>query len=131
MTHSATLKYLRWWRAGGYALILLVIYLSLTRRPPDLDIDNGDKLGHFLAYGSLMFWFAQLALERLPRLRWALAFVAMGITLEFVQGMTSYRSFDVIDMLANSVGVGLGWLLALPWRVPLFLRIETLLARPR
>src|SRR5262249_19589579 len=74
------------WRAGGYALIVLVIILSLVPQGPQIDIKEGDKLGHFLAYGSLMFWFAQLAGGNSGRLRWAIAFVCMGIALEFVQG---------------------------------------------
>ena len=29
----------------------------------------------------------------------------MGIALEFLQGMTGYRTFDVLDMAANAAGV--------------------------
>jgi hypothetical protein len=28
--------------------------------PPTLNFEQSDKLGHFLAYGGLMFWFCQL-----------------------------------------------------------------------
>jgi glycopeptide antibiotics resistance protein len=34
----------------------------------------------------------------------------MGIALEFLQGMTDTRSFEVLDMVANAVGVALGWI---------------------
>jgi glycopeptide antibiotics resistance protein len=39
------------------------------------------------------------------RLAYAAGFVAMGIAIEFLQGMTSYRTFDVLDMAANAAGV--------------------------
>jgi len=31
--------------------------------------------------------------------------------MEFLQGLTDYRSFEVADMIANAVGSGLGWCL--------------------
>ena len=37
----------------------------------------------------------------------------MGIGLEFVQGALGYRTFDLFDMLANSLGVLIGWAVAL------------------
>jgi glycopeptide antibiotics resistance protein len=37
----------------------------------------------------------------------------MGIGLEFIQGMLGYRTYEVFDMLANTIGVLLGWAAAL------------------
>ena len=48
-------------------------------------------------------------------------FVAMGIGLEFLQGLTDYRTFEVADMMADAAGVSLGWLAAPP-RLPEMLR---------
>ena len=93
-------------------MVAAVVWLSLTPSPPKLDFSQSDKLGHFVAYGALMLWFAQLYVGR-ARLLCAAGFVAMGIALEFVQGALGYRSFDVFDMYANSLGVLLGWAVAL------------------
>ena len=120
---------MRWWKAGGYLLILTVIVLSLVPHGPEIDIEQGDKLGHFMAYGSLMFWFSQLEVSR-KRLLWALAFVAMGIGLELLQSLTTYRSYDPMDMAANTAGVILGGLLALTCG-NLFHRIERALLKVR
>jgi VanZ family protein len=92
--------------AAGWAWAGAIVWLSLTPAPPDVGIDQGDKLGHFVAYGWLMFWFAQLYARRLP---WAAGFVALGIALEFLQGALGYRTFDALDMVANTLGVLLGW----------------------
>ena len=104
----------RVWRAIGIALIAAVIWLSLTPHPVEIPVEQGDKLGHFAAYGTLMFWFAQLDARQRKRLAYAAGFVALGMGLEFVQGLTDYRTFEVADMVANAIGVLLGWVGAPP-----------------
>lgn len=83
--------------------------MSLTPQPPTIDVEQGDKLGHFAAYGLLMLLFCEI--YELPRTRlvYAAGFIAMGVALEYLQGMTGYRTFDVFDMVANGIGVALGW----------------------
>jgi VanZ family protein len=70
-----------------------------------VDLEQGDKLGHFAAYGVLMFVFCLIYDKRVSRLACATGFIAMGIALEFIQEMTGYRTFDLLDMLANAAGV--------------------------
>ena len=77
--------------------------------PPKVDLEQGDKLGHFAAYGLLMFLFCMAYVSTGTRATCATGFILMGIALEFLQGMTGYRTFDVFDMIANAVGVALGW----------------------
>jgi VanZ family protein len=93
-------------------MVAAVVWLSLTPAPPKLDFEQGDKLGHFLGYGALMFWFSQLYREW-ARFLYGVGFVAMGIGLEFAQGRLGYRTYEVFDMYANSLGVLLGWAVAL------------------
>jgi len=104
----------RLWVVLGWSLVLLVVYLSLAPAPIELDIEQGDKFSHVLAYLGLMSWFANLYENFLQRVGFALGFVLLGIGLEFVQGLIGYRSFEVADMGANAVGVALGWFLATP-----------------
>jgi VanZ family protein len=89
--------------------VAAIFWLSLTPRPPTIDIEQGDKLGHFGAYGLLMLLFCQVYDQRRTRLAYASGFIAMGIAIEFLQRMTGYRTFDVLDMAANATGVILGW----------------------
>jgi VanZ family protein len=86
------------------------VVLSLIPVEVDLGEDR-DKLAHFVAYGSLSFWFGMIFVGRGPQLVIAVAFAALGVALEFLQGLTGYRSFEVADMVANAVGAGLGWCL--------------------
>jgi len=89
-------------------MVAAVVVLSLI--PIDMDLgENRDKLAHFFAYGCLAFWFGMLFEGRGRQLGVALAFAAMGVVLEFLQGMTDYRTFEIADMIANAVGAALGW----------------------
>jgi VanZ family protein len=77
-------------------------------QPPQISVEQGDKLGHFAAYGLLMSVFCLSYDQWRTRLGYAAGFIAMGIALEFLQGLTDYRTFDPLDMLANAAGVLLG-----------------------
>jgi len=93
-------------------MVVAVVVLSLI--PLEVDLSEGrDKVAHFIAYGSMTFWFALLFPGWLRQVAIVIAFVAMGVAIEYLQRMTGYRTFDVADMAANSIGVALGWALAL------------------
>ena len=103
--------------AIGWGGAAAIVWLSLTPAPPKLDFEHGGKLGHFLAYGVLMFWFCLLYLKTRVRILYAAGFIAMGIGLEFIQGWLVYRTYDPLDMLANTIGVALGWMASLVIRI--------------
>jgi VanZ family protein len=102
--------------AAGWALAATIVWLSLTPSPPTIDIEQGDKLGHFLAYGSLMLWFCLLYPRRGTRIAYGLAWIGMGVGLEFIQGWLGYRTYEVYDMYANATGVMIGW--AISFAIP-------------
>lgn len=109
------LKFRFIWLAIGYALVTLVVYLSLTSQPPEIEsgLPFQDKFFHALAYFTLMAWFAQIYHDRFQRNMIALVFVLMGVALEYVQSLDPARMFEVADMIANTVGVALGFYLSL------------------
>ena len=101
------------WLRWGYGWVALAILASLVP-PPDLSLfkfDLMDKLLHCLVYVFLMLWFTQMYVREAF---WILAlyFIGMGICLEFLQSLTSYRNMEIADMAANTGGVVLGWALA-------------------
>jgi VanZ family protein len=110
-----------WWLVCGWALVLFIVYLSLTPEPVQLTIEQGDKYGHVFAYATVMSWFANVYEKRAQRLQCALGFVALAVALEFAQRWTGYRSFELADMAAGTVGVCAGWALSWP-RIPNYLR---------
>lgn len=102
------------WRAVGYALVVLIIYLSLTPDAITLPEDSGGLASHTLAYATVMAWFGQIELSSPERIRRGMMLAALAIGLEFIQGLTPYRYFDIRDMVAGVLGVGFGWLLSPP-----------------
>ncbi|WP_455211694.1 VanZ family protein [Kaarinaea lacus] len=115
MSFSHSYKTLHWfplWLFLGISLVVAVIYLSLTAKPPMVvSFAFSDKIAHFLAYAVLMGWFGQIFSGRLPLVLFAFGFALMGISLEYVQGMGHHRHFEYADMIANTIGVVLGLLL--------------------
>jgi VanZ family protein len=93
---------------------LLCVVLSLITPPTiSIDISNSDKVGHFLAYGTLSAWAVMLFNQR--RAWWfsALGLICLGIAMEFAQGyLTTTRMMDWHDALANTIGVALGYCLS-------------------
>lgn len=106
-------RYKQLWLAAGYGLVLLVVYLSVTSQPPEIDLGFKfqDKLFHALAYFSLMFWFAQIYHVKKQRLLFALFFIALGVAMEGVQSLDPERYAEFDDIVANTFGVALGILL--------------------
>lgn len=94
-----------WWPLG-WLMVAVILFLSLMPSPPTVDVS--DKWQHAFAYALLMSWFAQLVMRR-----WlaAIYLVVMGVGVEFVQGWSGLRYYEEMDMLANSVGVLIGWLM--------------------
>ena len=94
-------------------MVGVVVYLSLMPAPPQLAMTYGDKLQHVAAYSAMAYWFAMLEIANVNKRRVAMfALILLGILLEFLQGLTAHRTFDVGDMLANTLGVLIGGLIA-------------------
>jgi len=90
-----------------------VAILSLGALPKlniGLDLKSSDKYLHFIAYFTLcLLWFFALR-DRLHRYVFRvlvpLGLILYGIILEGLQGgLTTYRTADIYDALANTAGV--------------------------
>ena len=107
----------------GWALCII---LSLTPSVPiPAGVPEGDKIGHMLAYGVLSAWAVMIFRSRKEWLRSAVALLALGIAIEFAQGaLTTYRTADPYDALADLCGILLGLCLALTPASAWLLKLE-------
>ena len=114
------------WLAIGYALVVLVVFLSLTSDPVDMGMSfpYEDKVYHALAYFVLMAWFAQIYHDQFQRIMIAVIFIFMGVMLEYFQSFDPNRMAEFGDMLANSAGVALGFIVALTGAKNILVKIE-------
>lgn len=107
--------------ALGVAVLatLGIAALSLGTLPKlnlGFEVKSGDKYLHFASYLilSLLWYFAlkKRLRSRFFQLLVPAALIIYGIILEGLQsGLTTYRTGDVYDALANSAGVVVGLLL--------------------
>jgi VanZ family protein len=119
------LRWLPLWRGIGWILVAIIVVLSLMPAPPTAP--GGDKLHHFIAYFGLMFLFSQWHSGRQLKVL-ALAFVLMGCIIEIVQPFTG-RYFSWLDIVANTTGVLVAWLLAMGSGGKMLYWFETALMR--
>lgn len=89
-----------------------ITYLSLS---PTVGLPAGnDKVGHFIAYATLMFNLGLITLKNRTHLWYAVLFsVAYGALMEGLQGLVPGRMMSAYDMLANTLGVSIGLVLTL------------------
>lgn len=113
----AMIRYL--WPAFAWAIITLVLTLMPGKDLPDVHFFQVDKVAHFFIFGVLMI-LTSWGLKKTtgmhgapvhPLLTAALLSIGFGILIEFLQRFVPGRSFSIADMLANSIGVGLGYLI--------------------
>lgn len=128
-TAYPALRFRRLWLTIGYGLIALVIYTSVTSDP--IEIETGlpyqDKLFHMCAYLTLTAWFVQIFHTRRHLNRWAIAFICLGLSMEYVQSFEPARYAEFADILANTIGVTLGYALSATPLRNVLLRLENLL----
>lgn len=106
------LKKLALFAAIGYSAALALVSLIKLTNVPDVGVDFGDKIFHFLAYFVLTFlWFGAFLynfnFKKSKAITYASIFsVFFGIVIEVLQGtITAYRSLDIYDVVANTFGV--------------------------
>lgn len=107
---SAETSLLRWvWlRRGLLAFWTLAIWLGSLWPLTGPVAPGGDKLQHFAGYGVLALLAMWNAGRPLPV--W-LCCTLMGVVIEFLQGLSGYRAFELADMVANGAGALAGVLL--------------------
>lgn len=107
---STRLHLLPLWLCMGLFGCVVLTYACLMPHPPQVGISYFDKVEHFLAYLILAAWFAEV----LPTRPWQVftGLVLFGLLIEVAQSMTGYRHPNVMDLVADTVGVVAGMLLA-------------------
>ena len=96
-------------RLASIAVLIAIWILSFLPGPSMLSVPGGDKWHHALAYFACMFCWGQWFTIPVQRLKLAVTFIFMGALIECLQGLTDYRSFEWLDMVADTVGVVLAW----------------------
>lgn len=98
-----------------FSLLILVLSLVKVQSLPSMgDFEHSDKLKHALAYSVLsFFWLLSYHFGKIKVKKMHLLFllIGYGVIIEVLQSsITSYRTGDLLDILANSIGVLFGYI---------------------
>ena len=96
-------------------MLLLTVFVSALLPATGTSImvfPYADKIAHALAFAFLMVWFGGLVPRRnYPHL--FVAFVVYGGVIELLQNLTGYRTMEFADLIADTFGLLVGWVLLL------------------
>lgn len=110
-----------WWLA---VIVVTAACLLPARDLPPVP-PGADKLQHLFAWFLLAASAVQIFRERRVLWRAAIGLVALGIVIELLQGaLTATRAMDPWDVVADTLGVAVGFAIALTPLRDLLLRIE-------
>ena len=90
-------------------LIIAITVLSLLPPKSGLELGKSDKLNHFLAYAILSLNFGFISTKIRSYFIGIPFLITYGLLIEFFQGFVPGRDPSFYDVLANSVGVFLGF----------------------
>jgi len=93
--------------------VLLVIPGNALPKAPPIEIPFFDKWVHVVLFGILSWLFCAFAKSIPDKVKILVVVIIYGIAMEFVQKyLVINRSFDIVDIVADSIGAVLGVLLA-------------------
>jgi len=96
-----------------YSLFLVIVSVLPVSEPQELEYLNADKAVHALFYlvFVLLYVFA-FARSRFIYIKSFVCAFSLGLFIETLQYFIPYRSFDILDIAANSLGAAFGLLVA-------------------
>lgn len=107
------LRFPRIWLGLGWILVATVCLGTLLPASSLVRTLENDKLMHFGSYFVLTLWFGGLYGKPRHYLAIAAILIILGAGLDLLQGFTATRSFEVLDVLANTGGVVVGFVVLL------------------
>ena len=106
------LRYERAWLLAGFLVLVASLVVALAPAGTNMPFNVNDKVLHVVAFVALMVWFSGLFEVRY--LLWLAAGLAgYGLLIEVLQSFTPTRQAEGLDLVADIVGILLGWLLSI------------------
>jgi VanZ family protein len=96
------------WCAGW--LVVSGLLLLPVRVPA---VIGSDLVAHFALFAAMALGTVTFCHDPLRLTGLALLTLAGSIALEVAQALVPYRTFDLLDAMANAIGIGVGYLAAL------------------
>jgi VanZ family protein len=98
----------------GLAITIAVVYFYLNPNYPlKQSVTNtflGDKVIHLFSFGLLMYSFSLFVKQNRIRIVLGICLVLLGVGLEMLQAPMGGGQFEFADIIANTLGVVIGYL---------------------
>jgi len=98
------------WRLVFFFMLCAVMTLALLPTSGTPGFAGQDKLIHLIVF-SVLFFMGAKAHQGLISWKWLYLYLGLfsyGVLMELLQGQTSYRSMEVWDLVADSLGLMVG-----------------------
>jgi VanZ family protein len=110
---------LRTYARRVFAVCLVVVMIAALLPPQIIGSPLGwDKANHAVTFAMLAMLGCGSYSDR--KVQVLIGLLAYGVLIEVLQSFTDYRSAEVLDVVADAVGIAIGWTFTrLLWRVRL------------
>ena len=99
------------WRLVFFSALSAVMILALMPTSGVQGFTGQDKLLHCITF-SVLFLMACQGYPNQAYRKWLyLGLFFYGVSMELLQGQTDYRSMEMLDLVADILGITLGYLL--------------------
>ena len=99
------------WRLIFFLALTAVMTLALLPTSGPQGFTGQDKLLHGITFAVLFLIACQGYPGKIYRKWLYLGLFFYGASMEWLQGQTAYRSMEILDLVADMLGVALGYLL--------------------
>jgi len=106
-------------KVGFFFCILLVTYLSTTVREIEIVTNNWDKSNHFFAF-FILYYFLYFGYKKKFAIN-MIILLSFAIQVEIVQYFIPGRTFSILDIIADVIGIIFGYLIIM---IYLFIKIK-------
>jgi VanZ family protein len=112
-------------RLQFFILLVIYVFLGVVKIPADGPLSFNDLLMHCIGYIVLMCSIFLAFPLKNKAIKFLTLLFIFSFLIECIQYFLPYRSFSLMDMLANSMGLLIG--LGLAWLCfPVFIRLHSL-----
>lgn len=99
------------WRLVFFLALCAVMTLALLPVDGSQEFTGQDKLLHCITFAVLFLMACQGYPGKIYRKWLYFGLFFYGVSMEWLQGQTAYRSMEMLDLVADMLGVALGYLL--------------------
>jgi len=103
------------YKAMFYGCLVSIEYLATTTQQIKVIEHTWDKANHFIAFMTL-YILLSFAYKHLSRKMKVLILLAFGMQIEIVQSFIPGRDFSGFDVVADSIGITIGFIVYYSYR---------------